>query len=107
MSETTETDVEDGWDWALVEIFGHRSHAGRVRQEERFGAKMLRIDVPVGGDADANGWRTHYYGGASIFSITLTDEETARRRNRPHAAPARLALAHLDDDDDDGGLLHD
>jgi len=36
----------DGWEWMLLEIMGHRTHWGRVRQEERFGAKLLRIDVP-------------------------------------------------------------
>jgi len=41
---------------------GHRSHWGRSREEERFGAKMIRIDVPNQGDP-AKGWTTHYYGG--------------------------------------------
>ena len=43
---------QDGFEWAIVEVLGHRKHAGRVREEERFGAKMLRIDVPVHGDCD-------------------------------------------------------
>ena len=47
----------DGWEWAIVEIFGHRRHAGRTREEERFGAKMLRIDIPVKGAHGANGTR--------------------------------------------------
>jgi hypothetical protein len=82
----------DGWEWAVVEIFGHRRHAGRTREEEKFGAKMLRIDVPVKGDPEANGWETHYYGGASIFSFTLTDEASALRMNKPYEPPARYAL---------------
>lgn len=32
--------------WAIVEIFGHRRHVGIASEEERFGVKMLRIDVP-------------------------------------------------------------
>lgn len=67
------------WEWAVVEIFGHRSHAGRAREEEKFGAKMLRIDVPLKGDPDANGWETHFYGGSSIFSYTLTDEASVMK----------------------------
>jgi hypothetical protein len=82
----------DGWEWMLVEIMGHRSHWGRARQEERFGAKMLRIDVPVMGDVAANGWSTHYYGGASIFSFTLTDEATVMAHNKPYEPPARLTF---------------
>jgi Protein of unknown function (DUF5131) len=33
-------------EWALVEVFGHRKHYGRAREVERFGTKMLRVDVP-------------------------------------------------------------
>lgn len=95
----------DGWDWGIVEIFGHRRHAGRVREEERFGTKMLRIDVPVKGDPAANGWETHWYGGASIFSFALTDEHSVMRANKPYQSPSRF-LAPPDNDDsdfDDGG----
>lgn len=91
---------DDGWEWAVVEIFGHRRHAGRTREEERFGAKLLRIDIPKDGDAEANGWITHYYGGSSIFSFTLTDEATALRINKPYE-PAGRYLPPPDDDDDD------
>lgn len=93
----------DGWEYCFLEIMGHRSHWGRSREEERFGSKMVRIDVPIEGDP-AKGWATHYYGGASIFSYSLTDEATVMRRNKPYEAPSRLAIAAPDDDDfDDGG----
>ena len=84
----TEATPDDGFDWAIVEIFGHRKHAGRAREEERFGAKMLRVDVPVDGDPE-KGWTTHYYGGSAIFSFTLTDEATVKRMNKPYAMPSR------------------
>lgn len=97
VSETVPLD--EGFEWAIVEIFGHRKHAGRAREEERFGAKMLRIDVPtiainqaeakpveVGG---IESWTTHWYGGASLFSYTLTDEATVMRINRPYASASR------------------
>ena len=101
--------VRDGWEWAIVEIFGHRSHAGRAREEERFGAKMLRIDVPIKGDAAANGWETHWYGGSSIFSFTLTDEDSVMRSNRPYESPSRYRLPppdepELDESADDEDL---
>lgn len=82
----------DGWEWAIVEVFGHRKHAGRTREEERFGAKLLRIDIPTKGDAAANGWETVYYGGASIFSFSLSDEATCLRLNMPWDAPSRRIL---------------
>lgn len=83
---------DDGWTWAIVEIFGHRRHAGRMREEERFGAKMLRIDVPTRGDPEKNGWETHWYGGSAIFSLTLTDEDSVMRANKPYEPPARYRL---------------
>ncbi len=69
--------ADDGWEWAIVEIFGHRRHVGKAREEERFGAKMLRIDVPkLGATKEELTWSSHYYGGSSIFSYTVTDERT-------------------------------
>ena len=51
-------------DYALVEIFGHRTHYGEIREIEAFGAKLLEVtDVDTG--------KTHRYGGASIFSLTI------------------------------------
>lgn len=117
----TETET-DGWDWAVVEIFGHRSHAGRIREEERFGSKMLRIDVPKltplapAADATADDasrfdltWTTHYYGGSSIFGLTLTDEVSVMRANKPYESPYRARLPAPETlepagefDDDDG-----
>lgn len=91
----------EGWEWAIVEIFGHRKHAGRTREEEHFGTKMLRIDIPNKGDPDANGWTTHYYGGSSIFSFSLIDRETAMRANKPYEAASRLTYQPLDDDNDE------
>lgn len=104
---TIETPETDGWEWAIVEIFGHRRHAGRTREEERFGAKLLRVDVPNKGAPAAHGWTTHYYGGSSIFSFTPTDEASALKINRPYEPPSRY-LAPPDDqgagvgEDDDG-----
>lgn len=99
---TDETTNEgDGWEWAIVEIFGHRSHAGRAREEERFGSKMLRIDVPLKGDPAANGWESHFYGGGSIFSYTPTDEASVMRANKPYEAPSRFRLPAPDDELDE------
>ena len=96
---TETTDTNDGWEWGIVEIFGHRSHAGRIREEERFGSKMMRIDVPQKGDPEKHGWKTHWYGGASIFSLTLTDEDTAMRLNKLYDAPSTYRLPPPADED--------
>ena len=89
----------DGWDWAMVEIMGHRSHAGRCREVEQFGAKMLRIDIPIKGDP-ANGWETRLYSGASIFSYTPTTEASVMRANKPYESAARYSLPKPEEDRD-------
>lgn len=104
---TMEQDHGDGWECALVEIFGHRSHAGFIREEERYGTKMLRIDVPKNGDPERTVWETHWYGGASIFSLTLTDAHTVFKANKRTIEPGRY-LAPPDDnvDNSDDGEEH-
>lgn len=107
-TEASAVESEDyGWEWAIVEIFGHRQHVGRTREEERFGVKMLRIDVPLKGDPAVHGWQTHYYGGSSIFSFSFTDKVSALLANRLHDSPYRLSYAdgvakEFDDHEDVG-----
>ena len=76
-------------EYAIVEIFGHRRHAGRIQEVERFGTRMLRIDVPTDGDF-ARGFVTHLYGGASIFSLIATDRASVEAANAPYRPPGRL-----------------
>lgn len=110
VNEAATAGEEQPFEWAIVEIFGHRKHAGRTREEERFGSKMLRIDVPsLLVDPVEEGkvmswsvekWTTFYYGGASIFSFTLTDEATVMRASRPYIPASRYLPPPVDDDDD-------
>ncbi|HEX3884768.1 MAG TPA: hypothetical protein VHW66_19095 [Stellaceae bacterium] len=69
--------------WACVEIFGHRKHYGRIREIEKFGAKMLRVDIPVAAGAplleEGERFETFVYGGSAIFSVTPMTEEAARK----------------------------
>ncbi len=92
--------------WALVEIFGHRRHYGRVTEVEKFGTKMLRVDVPLEKDGE---FATFFYGGASLFGMTPMTEAAARKwaaydRPRPQtpvdALPPPESRAFRDDDDD-------
>ena len=84
--------------YAAVEIFGHRRHVGRVIEVEQFGTKMLRIDVPKDGDFE-KGYVSHFYGGASIFSIVPTDMATVKRANEPY--DSRRAIGHYRSEDED------
>ena len=94
--------------WACVEIFGHRKHYGRIKEVERFGTKMLRVDVPTIAPAtllETEKFETYLYGGASIFSLTPMTEEAARKwaaneRPKPYHPLDRLPPPNYEDDDD-------
>lgn len=95
--------------WAIVELMGHVKMAGRVTEEERFGAKMGRIDIPM----QDGGFTTQYFGGGSVYRMTPTSEEVARAvagRNQPapiyawempKQLPASAAPEHSQDEDED------
>jgi hypothetical protein len=106
VSETTD-DKPDFDSWAILELMGHVRMAGRVTEEERFGAKMGRIDVPTspvrtcnncdgsGDQAPPNpadlpcpicggkgtlggGFTTVYFTAASVYRMTPCTEDLAR-----------------------------
>ena len=97
-----EPETDDGWEWAIVEVMGHRRHAGRTREVERYGIKMIRVDVPVDGDPVAKGWSTHFYTGASLFGVTPCTEAAALKANRPYEPIGRLTYRGDPDDDGEG-----
>lgn len=97
-----QTDVDDGWEWMIVEVMGHRRHAGRVREVERFGAKFMRVDVPNKGDPEAHSWTTRFYPPGSLFGFTPADRDAVMAVNKPYEAPARVALPrYIEEEDDD------
>lgn len=94
-------DPPDGLQWAIVEVFGHRRLVGTIQEVEKFGAKMLRID-PINaytGKPEA----TQFYGGASIFSMTLTTKEAVEKEVARHSRPALAYQGPTDDDDAEEG----
>lgn len=84
-------DVEESH-FAICEIMGHRRLAGRIREVERFGTKMLRIDIPTNGDF-AQGFTTQYYAGSALFSVTDTDLATVCKMNKPYERARPLIAA--------------
>jgi hypothetical protein len=62
--------------WARLELMGHVSLYGRVSEEERFGQKIGRIDIPKGDGEDD--YTTQYFGAGSLYRLTPCTEETAR-----------------------------
>lgn len=76
--------------WAIVEMLGHRKLAGKVGEQVIAGAALVRVDVPEtqqskqvagygGSVVEAKPGYTKLIGVGSIYCITPTDEDTARR----------------------------
>lgn len=102
--------------WALVELMGHRTRAGRVTEVEAFGTKLLRLDIPVAGEGEETEFVSEHYSGSAIYCLTPATEEFARALARrmgdprpvapmthrlPSYAEADEADFHDIDDDDD------
>ena len=90
MTDETETAAAPE-EWAIVELMGHRSLAGRIQEVTRFGAQMLRVDRPF----DDGSWSTTFHGGVSIYQVTPCTEAVARETLRYASDPRPVApLAH-------------
>lgn len=59
--------------WAIVELMGKVRVAGLVTEEDRFGARLGRVDIPNG-----DGFTTQYFSGSSLYRLTPTTEKIAR-----------------------------
>lgn len=69
--------------WAIVDLMGHLRLAGKLTEEERFGAKMGRLEIP---QADGS-FRTEWFGGASVYKISAVTEEVARGYAQQNPSP--------------------
>lgn len=62
--------------WAVVQLFGHKTLAGLVSKDEKLGVPMLRVDVPATDEQPAF---TQLFGNGAIYGITFVSEEVARK----------------------------
>lgn len=101
--------------WAVVELMGHVKYGGRLSEEEKFGTKMGRLDVP---QSDGS-FVTKFFGGSSVYSVTITTEAVARQVANtasspapvqpwdfPRALPERARVESRPDDAFDGDHRH-
>lgn len=79
MSEEMQTPFEE---WCILELFGHRRLAGLVREVQVAGAGFLRLDVYEFGLEQPTA--TQFYSPSSVYAITPTSEELARRFAAQH-----------------------
>lgn len=86
--------------WAAVEIMGHRSHLGFVREVTLFGAAMLEVAIPFHDKPGVQ--HRHVYGGSSVFSLTpMAKDYCVERAPRDWAVASLEAARSLDDGDDE------
>ncbi len=60
--------------WGILELMGHVKTAGLISEQELFGTKLGRIDIP----AENGQMITQYFGGGSIYRLTPVSEMVAR-----------------------------
>jgi hypothetical protein len=92
--------------WAIVELMGHVRLAGRLSEEEKFGSKIGRLDIPTAekctcpnaaresvesptvpcekccGSGIVRTFITQYFGGGSVYRISIVSEDVARHVSR-------------------------
>jgi hypothetical protein len=79
--------------WAIVQLFGHQVIAGEVSEQVIAGQGFVRVDVPT---VDSQQAYSEFYGPNAIYSITPTDEATARAAAKSlHRPPVELWRLNL------------
>ena len=63
--------------WAVVEMMGHLTIAGRVTRPGEYGG-LWQIDVP-----DGDTFRTEFFGSQSVYRIRIVSEDIARAYAQP------------------------
>lgn len=66
--------------WAVIELMGHVTVAGRVTRPGEYGG-LWQVDVPD--ETNQAGYRTEFFGSQSVYRIRMVSEEIARSYARP------------------------
>lgn len=102
MADGTETAEAEGFEWMMVEIFGHRSHWGKGKEVERFGSKMLRaaaIAYPTGRIAVFVPMMPSLFrvlACSSLIAATTSVAFADPPRSRAPAAPKQVVIISFD-----------
>lgn len=77
--------------WAILELMGHRTRHGFLREVEIAGGKMFRIDIPVTETENV----TEYYGCSAVYSMRPAAEALIRQLMKDYGDDPR-PVAPLD-----------
>lgn len=78
MTETPqEPKTKNSDSWAVVELMGHVTIAGRVTKPGEYGG-LWQIDIPEG-----ETFRTEFFGSQAVYRVRMVSEEIARAYARP------------------------
>lgn len=73
----TAVDAQPGLaEWVILELLGHRRLAGYLTEQQVAGTPFLRLEIP---GSDGQPGITQLYSPASVYAITPTTEDIARR----------------------------
>jgi hypothetical protein len=75
MSEEKQIYSQDSW--AVVELMGHVTIAGRVTKPGEYGG-LWQIDIPEG-----ETFRTEFFGSQAVYRVKIVSESIARAYARP------------------------
>lgn len=65
--------------WAVVDLMGHVTVAGKVTKPGEYGG-LWQIDIP---DDETFTYRTEFFGSQSVYRIRIVSEQIARGYARP------------------------
>jgi hypothetical protein len=95
--------------WAVVEVMGHRFHAGKISEQIVAGGGFLKVEaLTVGATDGEEHWTTVLYAPSALFSIRPGTEESVRKQAPRFYPSSDGALAldparyPIDEDLDDG-----
>lgn len=82
--------------WAVVEVMGHRFHAGKISEQIIAGSGFLKVEAlsVSAEDPTVEQWTTVLYQPSALFSIRPATEEQVRRE-APKFYPARPSAPAL------------
>lgn len=64
--------------WAVVELMGHVTLAGRVTKPGEYGG-LWQVDIP-----DGDTYRTEFFGSQAVYRVRMVSEEIARSYALPN-----------------------